>query len=150
MTPRDLLPLVYDELRKLAGEKPGQTLEPNALVHEVWLKLANTSVDWQDPRHFLRTAATAMRHILVDRARAKQTAKRDGGQRMVLLDIAAPMPDEQLLALDESLTKLAESKPEHARLVELWIFARLTVDKAAKALSVSPATIDRMWRYARA
>jgi RNA polymerase sigma factor (TIGR02999 family) len=107
-------------------------------------------VEWQNRTHFLRTAATAMRRILVDRARAKLTAKRDGGQRVELPDIAAPLPDEQLLALDELLVKLAAIKPDHAKLVELRFFAGLTGDEAAEALGVSPATADRMWRYARA
>jgi RNA polymerase sigma factor (TIGR02999 family) len=155
VTPAELLPLVYDELRKLAAaklavEQPGQTLDATALVHEVWLKLADASVDWQDRTHFLRTAATAMRRILVDRARAKLTGKRDGGQRVDLPDIAAPLPDEQLLALDESLTKLAMIKPDHAKLIELRFFVGLTSDEAAEALDISPATADRMWRYARA
>jgi RNA polymerase sigma factor (TIGR02999 family) len=155
MTPRDLLPLVYDELRKLAAaklaaEQPGYTLNATALVHEAWLKLAGASVEWQDRTHFLRTAATAMRRILVDQARAKRTAKRDVGQRVELPDVAAPLPDEQLLALDEALVKFAEIKPDHARLVELRYFAGLTGDKAAEALGVSPPTADRMWRYARA
>jgi RNA polymerase sigma factor (TIGR02999 family) len=155
VTPSELLPLVYDELRKLAAaklaaEQPGQTLDATALVHEAWLKLADASVEWQDRTHFLRTAATAMRRILVDRARAKRTAKRDGGQRVELPDIAAPLPDEQLLALDELLVKLAAIKPDHAKLVELRFFAGLTGDQTAEALGVSPATADRMWRYARA
>lgn len=155
MTPAELLPLVYDELRKLAAaklaaEQPGQTLDATALVHEAWLKLANASIDWQDRTHFFRTAATAMRRILVDRARAKLTAKRNGGQRVELPDIAAPLPDKQLLALDESLTKLAAIKPDHAMLIELRFFAGLTGDQTAEALGVSPATADRMWRYARA
>jgi len=155
VTPAELLPLVYDELRKLAAanlacEVPGQTLDATALVHEAWLKLADASVEWQNRTHFLRTAATAMRRILVDRARAKLTAKRDGGQRVELPDIAAPLRDEQLLALDELLVKLAAIKPDHAKLVELRFFAGLTGDEAAEALDISPATADRMWRYARA
>ena len=155
MTPAELLPLVYDELRKLAAaklvsEKSGHTLDATALVHEAWLKLADASVEWQDRTHFFRTAATAMRRILVDRARAKLTTKRDGGQRVELPDLAAPLPDEELLALDEALTKFAAGKPDHARLVELRFFAGLTNDEAAEALSVSPATAERMWRFARA
>ena len=155
MTPAELLPLAYDELRKLAAaklacEQPGQTLNATALVHEAWLKLADASVEWQNRTHFLRTAATAMRRILVDRARAKQTAKRGGGQRVEQPDIAAPLPDEQLLALDESLAKLAAVKPDHAKLIELRYFAGLTGEEAAEALGISPASADRMWRYARA
>lgn len=155
MTPKDLLPLVYHELRKLAAaklasEKPGYTLDATALVHEAWLKLADVSVEWQDRTHFLRTAATAMRRILVDRARAKLAVKRDGGQRFELADLVSPMPDAELMALDEALETLSLTKPDHARLVDLRFFAGLTGDEAAEALGVSPATADRMWRFARA
>ena len=151
-----LLPQVYDELRKLAaaklaGEKPGQTLDATALVHEAWLKLAGASVEWQDRSHYLRAAATAMRRILVDRARAKLADKRGGdGQRVELPDIAAPIPDERLLSVDESLSRFATTNPEHAQLIELRYFGGLTGDEAAAALGVSAATADRMWRYARA
>ncbi len=155
VTPRDLLPLVYDELRKLAAtrlaaEQPGYTLDATALVHEAWLALAPASVDWQDRTHFLRTAATAMRRILVDRARAKATAKRAGGRRVDLVAAPAALPDADLLALDDALEALAADKPDHARLVELRFFGGLTGAEAAEALGVSPATADRMWRYARA
>jgi RNA polymerase sigma factor (TIGR02999 family) len=155
-SPRDLLPQVYDELRrlaaaKLAQEKPGQTLQATALVHEAWLRLADASVEWRDRNHFLRVAATAMRRILVDRARAKHTTKRGGdGVRVDEFDIAAPVSEPELLALDEALDRLAAIKPDHARLIELRYFAGLTGDEAAEALGVSPATADRMWRYARA
>jgi RNA polymerase sigma factor (TIGR02999 family) len=155
VTPAELLPQVYDELRKLAAvklarESDGHTLDATALVHEAWLKLADASVEWQDRTHFLRTAATAMRRILVDRARAKLTAKRDGGRRVELADVPAPMLDDELLALDAALEKLASIKPDHARLVELRYFAGQTGDEAAAVLGVSGATADRMWRYARA
>ena len=155
MSPAKLLPQVYDELRKLAAAKmrqeaAGHTLDATALVHEVWLKLADASVEWQDRSHFLRTAATAMRRILVDRARAKKTAKRDGGHRVELADFPAPLPDAQLLALDDALERFAATKPDHAKLVELRFFAGQTGDEAATVLGVSPATADRMWRYARA
>jgi RNA polymerase sigma factor (TIGR02999 family) len=155
MTPAELLPVVYDELRrlataKLARESPDHTLDSTALVHEAWLRLAGASVEWQGKSHFLRTAATAMRRILVDRARAKKTAKRDGGHRVVLADFPAPLPDDQLLALDDALDRLAVTKPDHARLVELRFFAGQTGDEAADALGVSPATADRLWRFARA
>jgi RNA polymerase sigma factor (TIGR02999 family) len=155
VNPRELLPLVYDELRKLAAariasERPGYTLNATELVHEAWMKLAAASVEWQDRTHFLRTAATAMRRILVDRARAKKTAKRNGGQRVELADMSAPLPDDELIALDEALERLAAAKPDHARLVELRYFACLTGDEAAEVLGVSPATADRTWRFARA
>lgn len=155
MTPAELLPQVYDELRrlaaaKLAHEAPEQTLDATALVHEVWLRLAGASVEWTDRSHFLRTAATAMRRILVDRARAKRTAKRDGGRRVELADFPAPLPDAQLLALDDALDRLAVTKPDHAKLVELRFFAGQTGDEAARVLGISPATADRMWRYAKA
>ena len=155
MTPSALLPQVYDQLRKLAArklasEKPGETLNATALVHEVWLKLADASIDWQDRTHFLRTAATAMRRILVDRARSKLTSKRDGGVRVELPDFAAPLSDPQLIALDDALTRLAETKPDHAKLIELRFFGGLTGDEAAAALGISAATADRQWRFAKA
>jgi len=155
VNPRDLLPLVYDELRKLAAaklaaERPGQTLDATALVHEAWLKLARASISWNDRNHFLRTAATAMRRILVDRARAKLTAKRDGGMRIELPELASPMPDEEIVALNEALDKLAAIKPDHAQLIELRYFAGMTGDAAAEVLGVSPASCDRMLRYAKA
>ncbi len=154
--PADLLPQLYDQLRKLAAEKlatekPGQTLDATALVHEAWLKLADASVEWNDRTHFFRTAATAMRRILVDRARAKLTAKRGGEvARIEIPDIAAPLPDPVLIALDEALTRFADIKPEHAKLLELRYFAGMTGDEAAAALGLSPATADRMTRYAKA
>ncbi len=156
MTPNALLPQVYDELRKLAaaklaGEKPGQTLDATALVHEAWLKLAGASVEWQDRSHYLRAAATAMRRILVDRARAKLTDKRGGGALHVELgDVAASSVDAQVLAVNEALECLAQSKPDHAQLVEMRFFGGLTGEEAANVLGISPATADRMWRFARA
>lgn len=155
MTPDNLLPQVYGELRKLAAsklksEQPGQTLSATALVHEAWLRLSEASVDFQDRTHFFRTAATAMRRILMDRARAKSTKKRDGGIRVTLDDPPDRMPDEQLLAIDEAISALAVEKPDHAKLVELRFIVGLTGDEAAEVMSISPATADRMWRYARA
>ena len=155
MTPADF-EAVYAELRriaaaKLAGEAPGQTLDATALVHEAWLKLAGASIDWGDRTHFLRTAATAMRRILVDRARAKGAGKRGGGAgREPLGDPAAPDPDERLLALDDALTRLAATKPDHAALLEMCHFGGLTGEEAAAALGLSPSTADRMARYAKA
>lgn len=156
MRPEELIQSVYFELKQVAAaklkqESPGHSLSATALVHEVWLKLAAASVDWQDHNHFLRTAVTAMRRILVDHARAKLAKKRGGDAvRVELLDIDSPLPDEELLGLDQALNRLMEAKPEHAKLVELRYFAGLTGDQAAEALGVSPATVDRMWRYARA
>ena len=151
-----LLPLVYDELRKLAAarmaaEKPGHTLDATALVHEAWLRLAEASVEWQDRNHFLRVAATAMRRIPVDQARAKRTARRGGGAvRVDGIEIALPVLKAEVSALSETLDRFAAIKPDHAKLVELHYFAGLTGDEAAAALGVSPATADRMMRYARA
>lgn len=156
MTPEELLPVVYQELRRLAAsklsnEQPGQTLEATALVHEVWLKLSDGSMDWNDKTHFVRTAATAMRQILVDRARAKLTSKRGGDNaRVEVNDFAAPLPDVELLHLDEALTRLALIKPEHAKLVELRYFAGMSNEEAAASLDVSPATGTRMMNYAKA
>ena len=149
---------VYAELRRLAAKKlgaesPGQTLSATALVHEAWLRLAAASVEWQDKTHYLRAAATAMRRILVDRARAKLAGKRGGGAgRVDLADIAASPPQSatKLVSIDVALEKLAADKPEHSKLVELRFFAGLSGDAAAAALGVSPATADRMWRYTRA
>lgn len=157
----DWLPVIYEELRRiararLAQEAPGQTIQATALVHEAWLRLAGASVEWNDRGHFLRTAARAMRRILVDRARARLAARREGAHRRVPADaaieaaLAAPLPSARLVELEEHLTRLEASRPEHARLVELRFFAGLTGDEAAEALGVSPATADRMWRYARA
>ena len=153
-----LLPLVYDELRKLAAlklahEKPGQTLDATALVHEAYLRLVGGAGErsYRDRGHFFAAAAQAMRRILVDSARRKQTQKRGGGRRRQELDaVAAPVPDEELLALDEALEKLAAQDPQKARLVELRYFAGLTGEQAAEILGISPATADRHWAYARA
>jgi RNA polymerase sigma factor (TIGR02999 family) len=155
MTPENLLPQVYHELRKLAqaklaGENPGHTLNATALVHEAFLKLGGDQ-SFSSKSDYLKTAATAMRRILVDHARAKLTDKRGGGaKRLELGDVPASIPDEQLLAISDALERLTSSKPDHAQLVELRFFAGLTGDEAATALGVSPATADRMWRYARA
>jgi RNA polymerase sigma factor (TIGR02999 family) len=154
VTPEALLLTVYAELRrlaaaKIAAEAPGGTLDPTALVHEAWLRLADAT-GWADRPHFVRAAATAMRRVLVDRARASLTTKRDGGRRVELPDAAAPLPDGAVLAVDGALGKLAAAKPDHARLLELRYFAGLTGDEAAAVLGVSPATADRMARYATA
>jgi RNA polymerase sigma factor (TIGR02999 family) len=153
-----LLPLVYDELRQLAArqlaqEKPGQTLQATALVHEAYLRLFGSAESraYTDRRHFFAAAATAMRRILVDSARKKQTLKHGGDrQRQPLETVATPEPDEELLALDEALQKLAAQDPDKARLVELRFFGGLTSDQAAAVLDISPTTADRYWAYARA
>jgi RNA polymerase sigma factor (TIGR02999 family) len=153
-----LLPLVYDELRqlatrKLAQEKPGQTLQPTALVHEAYLRLAGAEGlrPYKDRGHFFAAAAAAMRHILIDNARRKRAQKRSGRrQRSPLEAVAAPEPDADLEALDEALAKLAVRDPNKARLVELRYFAGLTGEQAAEVLGISPATADRHWAYARA
>jgi RNA polymerase sigma factor (TIGR02999 family) len=155
-----LLPLVYDELRKLAAqrvsqEKPGQTLQATALVHEAYLRLvgAGPAQHWDSRGHFFAAAAEAMRRILVDRARARRRLKRGGDRRRVDLDeleLAIEGPSDDLLALDEALTKLAAKHPDKAELVKLRYFAGLSVDEAARALGISPATADRHWTFARA
>ncbi|HZU39176.1 MAG TPA: sigma-70 family RNA polymerase sigma factor [Gemmataceae bacterium] len=154
-----LLPLVYQELRRLAAQKlareaPGQTLEPTALVHEVYLRLVGSEAEpraFKDRSHFFAAAASAMRHILIDNARRKRTQKHGGGRHREPLDaVAAPAPDEDLLALDEALQKLAVQDPVKARLVELRYFAGLTGEQAAEILGISPTTVDRHWSYARA
>lgn len=152
-----LLPLVYDELRKLAAarlaqEKPGQTLDATALVHEAYLRLVGQQ-RFEHRGHFFAAAAEAMRRILVEQARRKQT-ERHGGQRQreeIDVDrIAVPEPDEELLALNEALDLLAAKDPQKANLVKLRYFAGLTGDQAAEALGISPSTADRTWAYARA
>jgi RNA polymerase sigma factor (TIGR02999 family) len=152
-----LLPLVYDELRKLAAdklaqEKPGQTLQATALVHEAYLRLVGPTElrVYRDRRHFFAAAASAMRRILIDQARRKQTAKHGARQRQELPDVAAPQADDELLALNEALEQLAIEDPVKARLVELRYFAGLTSDQAAEVLGISPSTADRHWAYARA
>jgi RNA polymerase sigma factor (TIGR02999 family) len=160
-----LLPLVYDELRrlaaqKLAQERPGQTLEATALVHEAYLRLvgAEQAQHWDSRGHFFAAAAEAMRRILVDSARSKKTKKRDGERKRVdiaLDEIAGRQPDQKLqdqklLALDEALAKLEQQYPAKAQLVKLRYFAGLSIREAAKALDISTATADRYWAYARA
>jgi RNA polymerase sigma factor (TIGR02999 family) len=154
-----LLPLVYDDLRKLAAqklarEKPGQTLDATGLVHEAYLRLVddeNVRSAFNNRSHFFAAAATVMRRILIDNARRKQARKHGGGlQRQPLDAVAAPEPDDDLLAVDEALTKLAAKDPGKAKLVELRYFAGLTGDQAADVLGISATTADRHWAYARA
>jgi RNA polymerase sigma factor (TIGR02999 family) len=153
-----LLPLVYDELRKLASDKlchevPGQTLQATALVHEAYLRLVGPQKPnaFKDRGHFFAAAASAMRRILIDNARRKRTQKRGGGlKRQPLEALPAPEQDHEILALDEALKRLAETDSLKARLVELRYFGGLTSDQAAKVLGISPTTADRHWAYARA
>jgi RNA polymerase sigma factor (TIGR02999 family) len=154
-----LLPLVYDELRKLAAqklaqEKPGQTLEATALVHEAYLRLVDVDQarHWNSRGHFFAAAAEAMRRILVDSARCKQSLKRGARRQQHPLDeanLVAPRVDQDILALNEALDQLAATDPEAAELVKLRFFAGLTSERAAEALGVSARTADRIWVYAR-
>jgi RNA polymerase sigma factor (TIGR02999 family) len=155
-----LLPLVYDELRKLAAqklaqEKPGQTLQATALVHEAYLRLVDTekAQQWDSRRHFFAAAAEAMRRILVEGARRKGTQKCGGGlvrHDLDELELAAPEDCDELLALDEALDRLSSKDPVKAELVKLRHFAGLTLKEAAKVLGISATTADRYWAYARA
>ena len=155
-----LLPLVYDELRKLAAaqlarEAPGQTLQPTALVHEAYLRLVGTADQrrWNSRGHFFGAAAQAMRRILIESARRKQRIKHGGElQRQDLEehDVPVATPPEELLALDEALARLAAEDADAARIVDLHFFAGLSIDEVAEALGVSRATAYRQWAYARA
>jgi RNA polymerase sigma factor (TIGR02999 family) len=158
-----LLPLVYEELRQLAAHRlahqaPGQTLQPTALVHEAYLRLVASTrpqgeddTSWASRGHFFAAAAEAMRHILVDNARRKHAVKRGGGARRVPLEEfhrVAESP-EDLLDLDDALTRFAAEEPDKARLIQLRFFAGLTTSEAAAALGISVATAERWWTFAR-
>lgn len=159
-----LLPLVYDELRRLAAQKlarenAAQTLQPTALVHEAYLRLVGSRENqpskphWDGRGHFFAAAAEAMRRILVDNARRKRTRKHGGELRRQEVDevqLAMPEPVEDLLALDEALDKLAAREPLKAELVKLRYFAGMTIEEAADLLGISPATAKRYWTYSRA
>jgi RNA polymerase sigma factor (TIGR02999 family) len=159
----ELLPLVYDELRRLAArqlgrERPGQTLDPTALVHEAYLRLVGSGPGapgeephWAGRRHFFAAAAEAMRRILIDKARRKRRLKHGGDRRRVALDEAVPaaVPRDDLLALDEALARFAQQEPAKAELVKLRFFAGLTLPEAAQVLGISLATAERHWTYAR-
>lgn len=155
----ELLPLVYEELRKLAAqrmahEQPGQTLQPTALVHEAWLRLVGSSDQpWSGRSHFFGAAAEAMRRILIERARRRERQRHGGKLQRVDLDaneIAAPLPDRDLLALDEALGRLAALDPPAADLVRLRFFAGVAHAEAAKLLGMSRSGADRAWLFARA
>ena len=155
-----LLPLVYDELRQLAAqkmahEKPGQTLQPTALVHEAYLRLVGKEGEqsWDNRGHFFAAAAEAMRRILVESSRRRRSQKHGGGLRrqdLHNLELAMPEPVEDLLALDEALNKLDQKDPVKAKLVKLRYFAGMTIEEAAAVLEISTATAKRYWSYARA
>ena len=154
-----LLPLVYDELRKLAASKmareaPGQTLQPTALVHEAWLRLAgNERQVWSNRGHFFAAAAEAMRRILIENARRRKALRHGGDQVRVdiqQVEIAAPAEDDQLLAIDEALQRFAALDSRKAELVKLRYFIGMTIEEAAGALGISEATAKRWWIYARA
>jgi RNA polymerase sigma factor (TIGR02999 family) len=154
-----LLPLVYEELRKLAGQKmaqesPGQTLQATGLVHEAYLRLVDVekAQHWNSRAHFFGAAAEAMRRILVDRARRKQADKRGGQGRRVPLeaaDVSFTSPADELLDIDEALTRLAAEDPQAARLIQLRYFAGLSIEDAAEVVGISRSTAYEHWSYAR-
>lgn len=155
----ELLPLVYDELRKLAahkmaGERPGQTLQPTALVHEAWLRLVgDRAPDFENRAHFFAAAAEAMRRILVETARRKKRLKHGGQLERVdadAVELPLPMPDDELLALDDALDGLATVDPRAAEVVKLCYFVGLTKERAAHELDISLSTAERLWAFARA
>jgi RNA polymerase sigma-70 factor (ECF subfamily) len=154
----DLIPLIYHELRRLAAaqmkrERPGHTLQPTALVHEAYLRLAGQHADWQNRAHFFAVAAQAMRRVLLDYARQRHAGKRGSqGQQITLEDGLAVTsgPLDEVLAVDECLTRLAAIDPRQARLVELRFFAGLSVEESAQALGVSEITAKRDWASAKA
>jgi RNA polymerase sigma factor (TIGR02999 family) len=155
----ELLPLVYDELRRLAAhrlavERNNHTLQPTALVHEVWLKIAGSDGrEWNGRQHFFAAAAEAMRRILVDRARRRLAAKRGAGEVCLdadELDIPAPAPDDQLLAMNEALEKFAALDSRKAELVKLRYFVGMNFEEAAAALGIAVPTAKQWWAYSRA
>jgi RNA polymerase sigma factor (TIGR02999 family) len=155
----ELLPVVYNELRrmaahKMANEPAGHTLQPTALVHEAWLKLVDPPAQsWQNRAHFFGAAAEAMRRILIARARRKHTQRRGAGAQHLDADeieIASPAPDDQLLALNEALDRFATLEPQQAELVKLRYFVGLKIEEAADVLGISKATAKRWWTYAKA
>ena len=155
----ELLPLVYGELRtlaaaKMAHEAPGQTLQPTALVHEVWLRLVgNQNQKWNGRAHFFGAAAEAMRRILIENARRKRAARHGGGHARLdinEIEVAAAAKDEELLAVSDALEKLAERDKQKAELVKLRYFVGLTTEEAAEVLGISVPTADRWWNFSRA
>lgn len=154
----ELLPLVYDELRKLAahkmaGESPGHTLQATALVHEAWLRLSGPHPqNWENRAHFFGAAAEAMRRILVEHARRKQSLKRGGGalrEELEESDLVLTAPPDELLAVHEALDKLAQEDPSAAELVKLRYFVGMTMEEAATALGLAKRSAENLWTYAR-
>ena len=155
-----LLPLVYQDLRRLAAnmleqERPGQTLEATALVHEAYVRLVNSEAEqnWKHRGHYFAAAAEAMRRILVEKARRKQRVKHGGEHHRVELDderLVCAIPSDQIIALDEALQRFGDEEPEKAQLVKLRFFAGLSLEEAAEAMGISRATASRHWTYARA
>ena len=155
----ELLPLVYEELRRLASarmarELSGQTLQPTALVHEAWLRLVSDGQrSWQNRAHFFSAAAEAMRRILIENARRKSRLRHGGGQQRLSLqdlELAETTPDDKVLLIDEALERLRAQDPERARIVVLKFFGGLTNEEVAKTLNVAERTVDRQWAYAKA
>lgn len=155
----ELLALVYDELRRLAASKmarqpAGQTLQATALVHEAWLKIAGShNSSFKNRTHFFSAAAEAMRHILIDRARRKQSRRHGGEMKRVEFDdfeIVAPAADDQLLGLDEALTKFGASHPAQAQVVKLRYFVGLTNEEVAQLMGISVSTVKNYWNFSRA
>ena len=154
----EVAPVVYDELRRVAAaymrrERPGQTLQATALVHEAYLRLAQAGAPWHDQRHFVGIAARSMRQILVERARARGARKRWGGMNRVSITDSLALaadPETMLPALDEAIDKLEKLDPEQAKIVELRYFAGMSVEEAADVMHISPATLKRRWALARA
>jgi len=156
---KELLPLMYDELRKLAAakmsqEKPGQTLQATALIHEAWLKIAGGGDEqFANRRHFFKAAATAMQQILIDNARRKQRRKHGGdlvGEELHESRIAMAVPSEELLAVNDALAALALEEPQAAEVVQMRYFVGMSVLEIAEALNLAPRTVDRHWAFARA
>jgi len=155
----DLLPLVYQELRRLAAarmaqEAAGHTLQPTALVHEAWLRLVSDgNRSWQNRAHFFGAAAEAMRRILIERARRKSRLKRGSGQvplEISELEIAASLPDDKILLVDEALEQLKQEDPEHARIVVMKFFGGLTNEQVAEVMGINERTVRRQWTFAKA
>ena len=154
----DVAPVVYDELRRVAAaymrrERPGQTLQATALVHEAYMRLADAGSPWKNKQHFIGIAARSMRQILVERARARGAQKRWGGMNRVSITDSLALaadPETMLPALDEAITKLEKVDAEQAKIVELRYFAGMSVEEAAEVMGISPATLKRRWSLARA